>query len=77
MAERKNLSTQSRLDVTSSAIQPLIITLSVLALQNHGAPQQAVEIQEVVQEGNSLDITTAARDLEQGGLWAMSALGTY
>ncbi len=40
--------------------------LSVHALQNHGAPQQAVEIQEVVQEGNSLDITTAARDLEQG-----------
>ena len=35
-------------------------------LQDHGAPQQAVEIQEVVQEGNSLDITTAARDLKQG-----------
>ncbi|CAL5228874.1 g12088 [Coccomyxa viridis] len=37
-------------------------------LYNHGAPQQAVEIQEVVQEGNSLDITTAARDLKQGDL---------
>ncbi|CAK0782675.1 hypothetical protein CVIRNUC_005870 [Coccomyxa viridis] len=37
-------------------------------LYDHGAPQQAVEIQEVVQEGNSLDITTAARDLKQGDL---------
>ncbi len=44
----------------------LITRLSNLHLQDHGAPQQAVEIQEVVQEGNSLDVTTAARDLKQG-----------
>ncbi len=39
---------------------------TVLDLQDHGGPQQAVEIQEVIQEGNSLDVTVAARDLRRG-----------
>lgn len=35
-------------------------------LQDHGAPEQGVSIKEVVQEGNSLDVSVAARDLQAG-----------
>lgn len=36
------------------------------AVQDHGAPQQGVAVEEVIQEGNSLDVSVAARDLRSG-----------
>ncbi|BDA45553.1 probable actin-histidine N-methyltransferase [Coccomyxa sp. Obi] len=62
--QRRHQRVSSALAVSETARSEQLIQW----LQDHGAPQQGVSITEVVQEGNTLDVSVAARDLQAGEL---------